>query len=158
MTPAGFHPIPADPANHFLIATLKLMGKLDGADPVFGFRVEQQHVNPVGNCHGGMLATFADTLLGITINLRAESLGGAFAPTVSLNLDFLAPAPRGSWVEGRATILRAGGKLIFIQGLIYADAMLAVRASGVFAVVRHKMHPLAWDDVWAALRKKDDPA
>ena len=24
-----------------------------------GFRVEQRHTNPMGNCHGGMLATFA---------------------------------------------------------------------------------------------------
>ena len=39
-----------------------------------GFRVETRHTNPMGNCHGGMLATFADMLLPMLAHRQALEL------------------------------------------------------------------------------------
>jgi uncharacterized protein (TIGR00369 family) len=83
----------------------------------------------VGICHGGMLATFADMTLAIGAN-HAASLA-RFLPTISLACDFLAPARLGSWVEGRAQVLRVTRTLVFAQCLISADGSPAVRSSGV---------------------------
>jgi uncharacterized protein (TIGR00369 family) len=96
---------------------------------VIGFRVEARHCNPSGNCHGGMLMTFADMMLGMGSNFAAKL--GRFLPTVNMTSDFLAPAPLGSWVEGSAEVLRVTRNLVFAQGLVTADGVPAMRASGI---------------------------
>ena len=96
-----------------------------------GFRVGPAHVNPGQNCHGGMLCTFADILISTAAQYQAD-IPRQFLPTISLQSDFLAPAPLGSWVEGRADILKVTNKLVFSQGLISADGATVMRTSGVF--------------------------
>lgn len=99
-----------------------------------GFRVEQRHCNPMGNCHGGMLATFADMLLPMLAHRQAVELRGQFLPTVSLQLDYLAPSPLGAWVQGEAQVLRVTRNLAFLQGLVTADDVPALRVSGIFKI------------------------
>ncbi len=96
-----------------------------------GFRVDQRHVNPGNNCHGGMLGLFADILISTAAQYQAD-IPRQFLPTISLQLDFLAGAPLGSWVEGRADILKVTKNLVFSQGIICSDGQPVVRASGVF--------------------------
>ena len=96
-----------------------------------GFRVGPTHVNPGQACHGGMLAMLADILISTAAQYQTD-IPRQFLPTISLQTDFLAPAPLGSWVVGRAEVLRVTKNLIFSQGLIEADGALAMRTSGVF--------------------------
>lgn len=96
-----------------------------------GFRVGPQHVNPGDACHGGMMCMFADILISTAAQYQTD-IPRTFLPTISLQTDFMAPARLGSWVQGQADILRVTPKLIFSQGLITADGVLAMRASGVF--------------------------
>ncbi len=96
-----------------------------------GFRVLPQHANPGNACHGGMLSTFADVLISSAAQYQTD-IPRTFLPTVSLQTDFVAPAPMGSWVQGEAQILRVTKTLVFSQGLVYADGELVMRASGVF--------------------------
>ena len=96
-----------------------------------GFRVGPLHVNPGQACHGGMLAMLADILISTAAQYQAD-IPRQFLPTISLQTDFIAPAPLGSWVVGRAEVLRVTKNLIFSHGLIEADGVLAMRASGVF--------------------------
>jgi len=72
---------------------------------LLGFRVEPRHANPGNNCHGGMLATFVDILLSTAAQYQTD-IPRQFLPTVSLQMDFMSGAPLGSWVEGRADILK----------------------------------------------------
>jgi uncharacterized protein (TIGR00369 family) len=95
------------------------------------FRVEARHVNPGNTCHGGMLSLFADILISTAAKYQAD-LGRQFLPTISLQQDFLAAAPLGSWVTGKADILKVTKNLVFSQGLIWADGVTVLRASGVF--------------------------
>lgn len=96
-----------------------------------GFRVGPGHINPGQNCHGGMLAMFADILISTAAQYQAD-IPRQFLPTITLQMDFMAAAPLGAWVQGQAEILRVTRNLVFSQGLVRADGTLALRASGVF--------------------------
>jgi uncharacterized protein (TIGR00369 family) len=111
-----------------------------------GFRVERRHCNPMGICHGGMMATFCDMLLPISAHALSTELGNRFLPTINLQIDYLAASPLGSWVQGEAQLLRATRSLVFMQGLVNADAVPVARVSGIF-----KIGP-PFDDTTAALR------
>jgi len=99
-----------------------------------GFRVERRHCNPMGNCHGGMLASFSDMVLPLSIHRKSAEVGNKFLPTISLQLDYLAPAPLGAWVQGEAQVLRVTRSMVFAQGLVTADGEPAVRISGIFKI------------------------
>ena len=129
--PAGFRKFKFN--TGFLEAVGPLYGKWDGEKLLMGFRVEMRHCNPGQVAHGGMLATFADMFIPIAARVQSKADVG-FAPTVSLTLDFIAPARLGAWVEGRAEFLRAGKSLFFAQGLATADDVLCLRASAIFKV------------------------
>lgn len=100
---------------------------------ILGFRVGLRHCNPGRVCHGGMLATFADMLLPIAARLQSRAEMG-FLPTINLTCDFLAPAPLGSWVEGRAEAVTVTRNLLFAQGLATADGKPCLRANGIFKI------------------------
>jgi uncharacterized protein (TIGR00369 family) len=127
--PSGFKPIRLTPKGNFADVNGPLWRRIEDGKLTVGFRVEARHCNPANNCHGGMLMTFADMLLGMGSNF-AERLN-RFLPTVNLTGDFLAPAPLGCWVEGRAEVLRVTRNLVFSQALITADGVPALRVSGI---------------------------
>ena len=98
----------------------------------FGFRVEPRHTNPMGNLHGGMMASFCDMLLPLSVHYQDAALADRFLPTISLQIDYLAPSPLGCWLEGTGQLLRATRSMVFAQGLVTADGVPCARASGVF--------------------------
>ena len=108
-----------------------------------GFRVERRHCNPMLNCHGGMLASFSDMVLPLSIHRKSAAVGDKFLPTISLQLDYLAPAPLGCWVQGEAEVLRVTRSLVFAQGLVTADGEPAVRISGIFKIGKPFVMPEA---------------
>jgi len=99
-----------------------------------GFRVEQRHCNPMDICHGGMLASFADMLLPMTVHRKSAQVGWRFLPTISLQVDYLAPAPLGAWVQGEADVLRVTKSLVFVQGRVESDGVPCLRVSGIFKI------------------------
>ncbi len=110
-----------------------LWGRLDEDGlPLMGFRVEPRHCNPMQVCHGGMLMTFADMLLGFTC--AAAAGGKKFMPTVNLSGDYVGPAPLGSWVEGKGRLIRQTRNLGFAEALITADGAPCLRASGIMKI------------------------
>ena len=113
-----------------------IYGLHEGPLVLFGFRVEARHCNPMRNCHGGMLASFSDMVLPLSIHRKAPEVGLKFLPTVSLQLDYLSPAALGAWVQGEGQVLRVTRSLVFAQGLVTADGVPAVRISGIFKIGR----------------------
>ena len=99
-----------------------------------GFRVAPRHINLFGLCHGGAVATFADYQIGPL--RRAGIVTGPFAPTLSLNVDYLGPARLGEWVELEATLARATGRYLFTQALITNDAGPVARSTAIYAIMR----------------------
>ena len=127
--PEGFFPV--DIGGAFANRNGPLFGRWNGGRLQLGFRVGPLHVNPGGQCHGGMLSTFADILISTAAQYQAD-IPRQFLPTIGLQVDFLAPAPLASWVEGEAEILKVTRKLVFSQGLVRADGQTVLRASGTF--------------------------
>jgi len=101
---------------------------------VLGFRVEARHCNPMGICHGGMIATFCDMLLPISAHHLSDDLARRFLPTISLQVDYLATSPLGAWVQGEAQLLRATRSMVFMQGVVSADGNAVARVSGIFKI------------------------
>lgn len=126
--PAGFHALRM--GGEFIGSVGPLYLRRDGDNLWVGFRVEKRHTNPMGICHGGMLASFADMLLPLSIHRKSE-VGMRFLPTISLQLDYLAPAPLGAWVQGEAQVLRVTRSFVFAQGLATADGTPILRVSGI---------------------------
>ena len=128
--PVGFRPLPI--GGEFIAHNGPFYLRHEGELVLLGFRVEARHTNPMGICHGGMLASFADMLLPVTIHRREPEGRRRFLPTISLQLDYLAPAPLGAWVQGEAQVLRTTHTMVFAQGLVSADGTPALRVSGIF--------------------------
>jgi uncharacterized protein (TIGR00369 family) len=127
--PPGFKTVPLTPKGSFADVNGPLYVKVEDGKLFVGFRVEARHCNPANICHGGMMMTFADMLLGMGANFAGKL--GRFLPTVNMTSDFLAPSPLGAWVEGHAEVLRVTRNLVFAQGLITADGNPSMRVSGI---------------------------
>ena len=141
--PEGFRPMPM--GGDFIGINgpiyLKHEKRPEGPLVQLGFRVEARHCNPMGNCHGGMLASFSDMVLPLSIHRKSAEVGHKFLPTINLQLDYLAPAPLGCWVQGEAEVLRVTRSLVFAQGLVTADGVNAVRISGIFKIGKEFQMP-----------------
>jgi uncharacterized protein (TIGR00369 family) len=131
--PDGFKPLPLM-GGGFIAVNGPLYVKHEGELLQFGFRVEARHTNPMQICHGGMMATFCDMLLPLSVHRKSREVGMRFLPTISLQIDYLAPAPLGAWVQGEAQVLRTTRSLVFAQGLVEADGMPVARVSGIFKI------------------------
>ena len=125
----GFEPVQL--GGHFATHCGALFARWHDGHMQIGFRVEAHQVNPGGHCHGGMLATFADILISSAAQYQAD-IPRQFLPTISLQMDFMAGAPLGSWVQGQADVLKVTRNLVFSQGLVVAEDQTVLRASGVF--------------------------
>lgn len=106
--------------------------KTEGAPWTFSFTVGDQHLNPGGVCHGGMLMSFADHVLGTVI---WESIGYKPCSTITLNCDFATAAKPGDLVEGEARITRSTRSLIFVNGLLTCRGAIVMQATGIWKVL-----------------------
>jgi len=127
--PEGFRA--ADIHGDFIVFNGPLFGRFADGLLQLGFRVEQRHSNPLGICHGGMLATFVDMLVPCTA-MYMPGRERRFLPTISLQVDYLGSAKLGAWVQGEAQILRTTRNLVFGQGLVQSDGEPCLRFSGIF--------------------------
>jgi len=98
----------------------------------FGFRVLEKHLNSANVCHGGMLVTIIDMQFGIA----GAYEGGidALPPTVNLTTDFTAPALPGQWVEAQSRIVKQTRRMMFLEGWLYADGEVVLRANAILKI------------------------
>ena len=93
-----------------------------------GFRVEEHHTNGLGNCHGGMLMSFADMAWGRIISLQ-KSYSWV---TVRLMCDFLSGAKLGDWVEGQGELIGEEDMVFTVRGRIWSGDRTLITGTGVF--------------------------
>jgi uncharacterized protein (TIGR00369 family) len=128
--PEGFREV-ALPGGFFSSFGALYARLVDGV-PILGFLVKDQHINPLGVCHGGVIASLADMQA-----LGAQQLAGItdrYTPTINLTVDYIAPTKLGAWVQMRTALLGVTRSLLFSQGLITADDVPVARTSGVFKI------------------------
>jgi uncharacterized protein (TIGR00369 family) len=103
---------------------------IDRARHRMAFRVTADHQNPVGGCHGGAMAMFADLLL--MAHRAGREQGLPHSPTISLSVDFLAPAPLGAWVEAGVSVVRITTTMMFVQALMTVDGEPVARVHSIY--------------------------
>ncbi len=91
------------------------------------FIAEPRHMNGGGFMHGGCFMTFADFACFAIAEEQTEG------PSVTVNLsgDFLSAAKVGDTMEATGEITRAGGRLIYVRGLITANDKPALSFTSV---------------------------
>jgi acyl-coenzyme A thioesterase PaaI-like protein len=99
---------------------------------VNGFLVTDKHLNFRRNLHGGMLATFADSVLGRLVFNAVKPRPSA---TIQLDMHYVAPVRLGDFVEGRAEIIRVTGSLVFVAGRFSVGAGVVATADGVWKIL-----------------------
>lgn len=109
--------------------------RLEDDVPVAAFRAERKHMNGAGVVHGGCLLTFADFAL---FAIASHAMDGAYGLTVALTSEFLAGPKEGERIEARGEVLRAGGSLIFVRGLVTGDGTPCLNFSGTIKRLRRK--------------------
>ncbi len=103
------------------------------------FRAARKHMNGGGAMHGGCMMTFADfCLFAISHPVRAAQ--GEHVPmvTISLNGEFVGPAFEGDLIEGKGEVVRAGGSLMFLRGVIETGGKPMMTFSGVIKKVKRR--------------------
>lgn len=131
--PAGFEPVPMGGA--FVAANGPFYVWQQDGRVKLGTRIRRQHINTMGHCHGGMLATFVDMLMPLAMYGHPKLVSvPRFLPTAGLQIDFLGPAYFGDWVEGEPQVLKVTRSLVFAQALVHAEGELILRCSGIHKI------------------------
>ncbi|MFC4346990.1 PaaI family thioesterase [Kordiimonas lipolytica] len=133
--PEGFEPILSN--SPFGWENGPIFEKADDSGRVRGFRVADRHINAGGACHGGMIMTFADILLATAVFDVAEP---PFV-TVRLTTDFIGPAFKDEWLEGRAEVTGVDDGLVAVTGRMVAEGRQVASVSGLFKVIRSRSRP-----------------
>lgn len=133
--PTGFSPVGAfSGSENFETLAGPFYQRQDAPEgvAVWGFRAGRKHCNPFGVVHGGMLTTFADTLMG---SLVFRAIEGAPCATITLTMDFVGAGREGDWIEGRAELLRRGRSVCFLRSELRMGDKLILNASGAWAII-----------------------
>jgi len=88
-----------------------------------------EHLNPHGTVHGGLLATMLDVAMGEAV---AEA-GGERPVTVALTVTYLEPGRPGR-LEATAKVRKRGTRLLIVEGEVTEDGAVLADALGTFSV------------------------
>jgi uncharacterized protein (TIGR00369 family) len=97
---------------------------------VYGFQSDARHGNPNGVLHGAAVTTFVDTFLGHAVVVQT----GRLCATVALNVQFVAGAPSGGWVSGKARLRKLTRTMAFLDAEASAGDKLLLTATAIFRV------------------------
>ncbi len=98
------------------------------------FRAKNIHCNSAGIVHGGMMVTFVDALMGLTVANSAQST----ALTVRLTTDFLSIARPGDWIVGQCRVAKLTRSVAFAEAEAYIGARPLISAQGIFKLMRRR--------------------
>ena len=95
----------------------------------FTWTVSSEYCNTTGNVQGGILAAFADAVLGAA---SAAHLPAARYPALAeMKISIFRPAPAGTELTGTGRVVKPGKRLLFSEAEITdADGKVIARASG----------------------------
>jgi uncharacterized protein (TIGR00369 family) len=130
--PAGFERLKR--GGPFMAALGFLYCRREPGKIVIAMRIDDRHTNMRGIAHGGMLASLADSALGLGLTLSCD--GRHSFVTVNLSTDFIDAARPGDWAEAHVHIGRIGSRVAFADCELRVGDKRILRASGVFAVMK----------------------
>jgi uncharacterized protein (TIGR00369 family) len=130
--PAGFERLKR--GGPYMASLGHLYCRREAGKIVIAMRMTEHHTNMRGIVHGGLLASLADSSLGLGLALTCDNRHSFV--TVNLSTDFIDAARPGDWVEAHVNIGRIGSRVAFADCELMAGDRRILRASGVFAVMK----------------------
>ncbi len=130
VAPAGFKPFGFQGKFNAVLGQV-YSKEIDG-NLVVGFFVTEDQLNSQGICHGGALMTFADIVLACIIVNTFDNYVGV--PTINLNVDFLALAEEGMWLQTSLNEFEMAYKSGFITAAIVNGDKVILHASGRYKI------------------------
>lgn len=99
---------------------------------VYKITINQGHLATVTTAHGGVLAAFADAVLGVgALSVSSESHN--VVATVEFKISYLKPALLGDVLIGTSFVLKSGKSLIFMEAkIVNQNNELVCTANGTF--------------------------
>ncbi|MBG07720.1 MAG: hypothetical protein CME68_03120 [Halobacteriovoraceae bacterium] len=96
-------------------------------------KVEEKHLGAPNTCHGGMLASLMDSVLGLTTWVDSVPKG-FYCSTVEFKINYLNRAMLGDTIIGEGTIVDRGNSLVVTEGKIYCEEkdLLICKGIGTF--------------------------
>jgi len=131
--PNGFKRLPL--GRGFTDAIQPCYHKMADGGVTLGLRVEQQHCNMLGICHGGVLMTLADIAAASGVNMACGKKGGS--PTINLSVDFISAGRLGQWLQADITHTTVKRRFGFCSGAINSSAGIVARFNGTFYLPDH---------------------
>lgn len=92
-------------------------------------QVQDQHLNPHGKVHGGVLATLADVAGAEAVAAGSESGPGI---TIELKITYLNPGEPGVLVAD-ARVIKRGRRITIVETEVFQEDELVAHAIGTFA-------------------------
>lgn len=91
--------------------------------------VPAQLCNSAGNLQGGMLAAFADALLGAAASTELPE--DRYPALAEMKVSIFRPAPSGTTLRGTGRVLKSGTRVLFVEAEVRGeDDVLVAKASG----------------------------
>lgn len=87
----------------------------------------QEHTNPMGIVHGGLLMSIADAAMGNAI----RSLGGR-GVTIDMSTAFMSSATINNEIVSTGQVLKSGNNLYFAEAKVTSNSKLLVHCKGTF--------------------------
>jgi uncharacterized protein (TIGR00369 family) len=105
----------------------------DAADPrdrvTISWKVPPESCNSTGNVQGGMLAAFADSLLGAAASAHLPD--DQFPALAEMKISIFRPASAGSELTGEGYLVKSGPRVLFAEAEIKdSEGRLIARATG----------------------------
>ena len=95
----------------------------------FTWVVPREYCNTAGNVQGGILAAFADSVLGAAVSAHLPE--DRYPALAEMKISIFRPAPEGAELTGTGRVVKPGKRLLFSEAEITdADGRLIAKASG----------------------------
>ena len=106
--------------------------ELGGGAATFGVTVRDDHMNPYGVVHGGVVYSLVDTAMGAALHSRMEQ--GETCATLEIKINYLAPLTAGE-VRAEAHVVDRTKRVGVMEGRVTGanNALVAV-ATGTFYI------------------------
>jgi uncharacterized protein (TIGR00369 family) len=98
------------------------------------FEARQEHLNPAGTLHGGVLATLVDTAMGMAVRTATDE--DDVPATSQLTVTYLRPGKPGP-LSVRAQVRTRGEHLTVCDADVEQDGRDLAHAVATFAVLHH---------------------
>lgn len=92
-------------------------------------QISQAHCNAVGGMHGGAMATFLD---GQVFVYQDRAAGDVHTPTISLHVDYLAPAAIGDWLVADVVLVKVTRTMLFTQAIASVGDRAMARSHAIY--------------------------